>query len=750
MDEIASLEWDIVPKDEYEYEWVAEAIKKVKNFLLHPNKNNEGFSSHILKAVLKDILEIDAGVIVKVFDINSYNFDEVEPKSGAPVLKPMGQRTMTELYARDGASFLKEIDKFGFEIGFWQYSYQIPAHPMWFNRDEIVYCMEHPRSMSCYGYARTQAILDIIKSLHYSTLYNKRFFEESPIPDGALSVLDTNEVEMKDFMNYWNTEFKAQPHKVAVINKDLKWQPFVASNRELEFLETQKWYFNVIISAFGLTPSELGITDDLNRATSATQAELVKRKGIRPFLKMLECYINNGIIPEFGFEGIEFQFIYDDPAEKKAKLDNWNLELNMGVKTINDVRNELGMEPIKGGDVSNSLASRMTLAQGTQDNGMKGEESAQSSGYKDNLKREEANNQPKTNKAAPDPEQLKMGIKVEREHQDSLKLTDEEVKQIALDHLKEDPKYYTKLQEMESKKKASLSLKGADDGQYYHDQPISQPRRPSGAEFQPQNPQPRNTDTALPSPWQAHLTDNPSHSNVTNCPLCNQATLATLNSEEILEEDIRCTNCGARFKSSELLAAPMMAEIANTLQQYNVSTAVTIPEQRWIPKSASFTKQLDMDMDVKSYCGFDTTKSFPFSLDYAESKGYRDLLMKYLDDLKVKDVDSIIKVLLDSMKGEYHDSIFDVAQKINKVINDEPRANLIARTEIIRLANEGNLARMAEKGQEKVIYISAPEDGRLCPKCKALDGKIFNLKDARGIIPSHCRCRCTFSEYEEA
>lgn len=383
MDEVSSLDWDVVPKDGFDYDWVKDDIERVKSFLLKPNKNDEPFSL-LVRAWLKDVLEIDAGVLVKVFDVNSYDFNEIEPKSGAPMLKPLGQRNMTEIYVRDGASFLKEIDKFGFCKGYWQYSYQIPAHPMWFNRDEIVYCSEHNRSMSCYGFARSQAVLDVVKSLHYSTLYNKRFFEETSIPDGALSLLDTNEAEMKAFLNWWNGEFKAQPHKLAVINKDVKWQPFNMNNNELQFLETQKWYYNLVIGAYGLTPSELGITDNVNKSTSATQSEVVKRKGIRPFLKLFESFVNSGIIPEFGVEGVEFQFIYDDPGEKRMRLENWQIELNMGVKTINEVREEMGLEPVEGGDAVGGPMARQNEVPGKPQ-----KDDAQSSGYSSTLEREQ-------------------------------------------------------------------------------------------------------------------------------------------------------------------------------------------------------------------------------------------------------------------------------------------------------------------------------------------------------------------------
>jgi hypothetical protein len=46
-----------------------------------------------------------------------------------------------------------------------------------------------------------------------------------------------------------------------------------------------------------------------------------------------------------------------------------------------------------------------------------------------------------------DPEQLSMGIRVEMEHTGHESIA----KKIALDHLAEDPKYYTKLKKMEGK-----------------------------------------------------------------------------------------------------------------------------------------------------------------------------------------------------------------------------------------------------------------------------------------------------------
>jgi len=53
--------------------------------------------------------------------------------------------------------------------------------------------------------------------------------------------------------------------------------------------------------------------------------------------------------------------------------------------------------------------------------------------------------------------QLKMGIEVEKEHTDDAK----KAKEIAMDHLWEDPKYYSKLKKIESKESTTASSAGA-------------------------------------------------------------------------------------------------------------------------------------------------------------------------------------------------------------------------------------------------------------------------------------------------
>jgi len=656
------------------------------------------------------IKEINKDYSIKIYPVKIYSREELNEYDARYDIEVQDNHNFFAQGLLVSNSFLKEVDKFGFEIGYWQYSYQIPAHPMWFNKDEVCYISRNQRSMSCYGFAPTQSILDIVKSLHYSLLYNKRFFEENSIPDGVLSVLDTNETELKNFISNWQRDFKAQPHKFAVLNKAIQWQPFTITQRELEFLETQSWYYKMVISAFGLTPTELGITEDVNRATSNNQSELSRRKGIRPLLKILEKYFNEEIISEFGYEGIEFTFIYDDPSEKNQRLTNWKLEIDMGVKTVNEIRNEMGLEPVEWGELPMSSLGRI-VSSPIEENNPKQEEK-----YQINQKREEGKNEEKP---------VEKGKKLIMDTDDLISEHEKLVRILEQgnpNELKEEAKH----QKNELNDYKRQAEKGIDDGQYYREPSYEIENR--GKITQPQN---ENT-----------------------CPHCGKNTLnleVDLDSLVGEAKRYRCINCNSYFTQEEL-DKEVLNSLSNTLMANNSTEPVTNPT--WSPKScqncSNEQKPLnkgDVDMETKDFCGFDYSKSYEQISAYINSKEYEKLLDKYLSDLTKKKRDKIKEIIYLGMKDGL--TIREISNRINKIIKDEERSELISRTEVIRVANEGQIKKFEEKGVEKVIWLSAPEDGRLCNKCKKLDRKIFLTKNIKGKIPLHCRCRCSVSEYIE-
>lgn len=128
------------------------------------------------------------------------------------------------------------------------------------------------------------------------------------------------------------------------------------------------------------------------------------------------------------------------------------------------------------------------------------------------------------------------------------------------------------------------------------------------------------------------------------------------------------------------------------------------------------------------------------------SRSFTDL-KNVTDDVGTR----IGRVLVDGLVTGKH------PRKVAKEMDEEldlgrNRCEMIARTELMRVHAEGTLDAMADMGVKKVgamVEWSTAGDSRVCPECEALEGKLFDIDDARGEIPVHPRCRCTWLPYNK-
>lgn len=90
----------------------------------------------------------------------------------------------------------------------------------------------------------------------------------------------------------------------------------------------------------------------------------------------------------------------------------------------------------------------------------------------------------------------------------------------------------------------------------------------------------------------------------------------------------------------------------------------------------------------------------------------------------------------------------DIADAMSQSIRGltNTRALVIARTEIIHAHAEGQLDSFEELGEDVGVFAewATAGDDRVCPQCSALEGQIFKVAEARGLIPRHPNCRCAW------
>lgn len=133
--------------------------------------------------------------------------------------------------------------------------------------------------------------------------------------------------------------------------------------------------------------------------------------------------------------------------------------------------------------------------------------------------------------------------------------------------------------------------------------------------------------------------------------------------------------------------------------------------------------------------------------------------VKLLASRTLSDIQGVIDDMRARLKRELTDGLVQgdnpktMARKMRDILDPTKKNNVafraerIARTEIIRAHSEGQLDAMERMGVKEVgvqVEFKTAGDDRVCAKCAGLDGEIFKIDKAHGIIPVHPLCRCAF------
>jgi SPP1 gp7 family putative phage head morphogenesis protein len=89
----------------------------------------------------------------------------------------------------------------------------------------------------------------------------------------------------------------------------------------------------------------------------------------------------------------------------------------------------------------------------------------------------------------------------------------------------------------------------------------------------------------------------------------------------------------------------------------------------------------------------------------------------------------------------------ELTDTLGRFIPAERRAKMLARTEVIRAHAQAQLQEFRNWRvagvSVKAEFVTAGDE-RVCVICEGLEGQIFTLEAAEGLIPRHVQCRCTY------
>ena len=194
--------------------------------------------------------------------------------------------------------------------------------------------------------------------------------DNAPMPDALVSAKADGTIgkdERARLENSINAKFRGgRRGGVMVTDGSLQVDPLSWSPADLSGLSLSQYDLERICNGFGIHPAML--LKDTNLANLAAAKSYHAEHGIEPRCKLIASSLTAWIqsrenAEELGWDRLFFAFDPAVPKEESAKAELHDKYLKMGAISINEVRHELGYEPVEDGDELLVPGSLKTLDQ---------------------------------------------------------------------------------------------------------------------------------------------------------------------------------------------------------------------------------------------------------------------------------------------------------------------------------------------------------------------------------------------------
>lgn len=322
--------------------------KNILNFLAQPDPvfSEDNNFSFVLGSVLDDLLTIDRGVLIKIRDAKN-NILAITPVDGTTIKPLVDEDTgKIEGYVQEvDGEIISNIDKKDVVLfrqnitpDIYMYGYSVP--PL-----EVVYNVALTDIFIDKGnldyYKKGGSIPEGLIVVEPPSVGN-----DEPYPQLPKETLDGIQRQLQSIMMGDYTQ-------VPILSGGkFTWIDFKGKRRDMQYKELADYVARKICAVYQVSPQDVGILGDVNRATAETMASLTKAKGLEPLIATISTAITNGIVKEFRPKG-DLKFWFEEDDQEKLK-DWWNTaqqQLSTGFKSINEMRMERGLSPVPWGDV---------------------------------------------------------------------------------------------------------------------------------------------------------------------------------------------------------------------------------------------------------------------------------------------------------------------------------------------------------------------------------------------------------------
>ena len=179
-----------------------------------------------------------------------------------------------------------------------------------------------------------------------STKHHSRFYKDNELPPGLLTARDANQNGIDNIRDELEAA-KGDPRSAPVVGTDARWVEVGGSAVDLNVIEEQQWFIQLVMAAFGVTKTELAMDEQVNYETSEAMLTVVNKRVTQPLARTISQAIERQALPQFDLYqaldqpfGVELR--YSDPRQARAEEEQARQRYQDGVLTYREYREAVG------------------------------------------------------------------------------------------------------------------------------------------------------------------------------------------------------------------------------------------------------------------------------------------------------------------------------------------------------------------------------------------------------------------------
>lgn len=331
-DQIERLDWQVKPRGNRKRRGDAEErIRRAERFLARPDGVTP-FATW-MRLALEDLLVLDAPAIEKRRNRGGglIGLDVIPGDTIKVLLDETGRRPQAPAPAFQ----------------------QVIKGQIWadLTTEDLLYLPRNPRPNHAYGFGPVEQIVVTINTMLKRQTAQLAWFTEGNTPPGMVNAPEGwTPDQIKQFQDWFDGRLagnQAERAKMIWGPAGSKYQAFKEAPLKDDFDE---WLARVVCFAFSLPPTPF--VRQMNRATAETDDTRGLEEGLAPLTRWAKRFLDGVIQADLGFTDLEFAWSSDQEIDPDKLSQIHDRDLRNGKRTLNEVREESGLDPVTGGDTT--------------------------------------------------------------------------------------------------------------------------------------------------------------------------------------------------------------------------------------------------------------------------------------------------------------------------------------------------------------------------------------------------------------